>query len=217
MKKECKLCNKLFTTKYSHQKFCDKKCRNKFWALDYYYKNKEKILKKMKSKEYRAKERKYKKLPKNKQHRNEYLRQKRKTDPCWKLKCCVIDRIRKDNNIGHLFKMKNLELNIGYKIDDLWLYLKSNIQPTFSEKDYLCGNLEIDHIIDYHWFLSLKPGDEEFKKCWDMRNLRLITKKENLKKYRKKMNWEEIKKLDIIDLLPRGADEIYKTLATSEK
>ena len=58
----------------------------------------------------------------------------------------------------------------------------------------------------------MEPGDKEFMKCWGMRNLRLITKKNNVGKNRKKINWNEIKTLGIIDLLPKGADEIYKKL-----
>ena len=53
---KCKKCNKDFSPKVSHQKYCGEKCRMSFWSHKYYHKNKEKILKKQRTKKYRLKE-----------------------------------------------------------------------------------------------------------------------------------------------------------------
>ncbi len=44
------------------------------------------------------------------------------------------------------------------------------------------GALHIDHIIPIRAFTFNKPEDKEFKQCWSLWNLRLLTKEKNLKK-----------------------------------
>ncbi len=41
---------------------------------------------------------------------------------------------------------------------------------------------EIDHIIPVSLYDLKLMGDKEFRKCWGLKNLRIITKEENVKK-----------------------------------
>jgi len=56
----------------------------------------------------------------------------------------------------------------------------------------------------------LKIGDTEFKKCWNIRNLRLVSKENNKNRKRINFPWEEIFQLNLIDLLPIGPDKIWE-------
>lgn len=51
-------------------------------------------------------------------------------------------------------------------------------------------------------FIFESAEDEEFKQCWNIRNLRLLEKNENLKKGGK-LDLNLIKEYNIEDLLPR--------------
>ena len=78
---------------------------------------------------------------------------------------------------------QRLELIVGYTIDDLIKRLKSTLPDGYTWKDYINGSdLHIDHIIPIaaHNFKSVK--DTDFKRCWALKNLRLLTAKENISK-----------------------------------
>jgi len=207
--KKCKNCNEYFCEKHHNEKYCSAKCRNIFWSRDYYNKNKEKILKKMKTDEYKEKEREYKRTPERKRHLNKYLREKRKTDPIWKIKINFIDRMRRHNYLRGKFVMAKLEEYLGYSINELYKYLLSTLPDEYDINDYLIRKLEIDHIIPYNRYIMLEPGDEEFKKCWNIKNLRFVLKNKNLKRNRVfVLNIDEIKKYDLFDILPIGMLDI---------
>ena len=59
----------------------------------------------------------------------------------------------------------------------------------------------IDHIIPISSF-NFNGIDEEFMKCWNIRNLRIIPFEENLSK-KDKLDKKLIKEYNIIDLLPK--------------
>jgi 5-methylcytosine-specific restriction endonuclease McrA len=90
---------------------------------------------------------------------------------------------------------------VGYTLQELIEYLESI--SNFTIQDYLNGGLHIDHIIPIsaYYFNSFK--DEEFKKCWNYRNLRLIEAKENLLKH-DKLDKKLIEYYNIEDLLPKS-------------
>ena len=89
---------------------------------------------------------------------------------------------------------------VGYTTNDLIKHLEKT-SPYLIE-DYLNGELHIDHIIPKSLYKYISYEDEEFKKCWNLRNLRLITIEENLNKSNK-LDRELIKKYNIEDLLPK--------------
>jgi len=98
---------------------------------------------------------------------------------------------------------------LDYTIDCLYEYLIKNLDG-FVESDFLTPKkLELDHIIPFHWFIVQELGDSEFKKCWDMKNLRLISKEDNRKRSCKTFDWDEIVRYNLVDLLPKGANEIW--------
>lgn len=209
MKKVCTTCDEEFEAKKANQKYCTPKCRDKFWCQKYYQKNRERILKKSKTPEFRQKQNEYNKTPERRAWHSKYLRDKKLTDGKYKLKHRIIDRIRTVEEFKR-FKHGKLEKYLGYNIDTLYQYLIEKLDG-FTEKDFLIPKkLEIDHIIPFHWYIVQNLGDDEFKKCWDMKNLRLISPEQNRKRRCKKFDWDEIEEYDLIDILPKGANEIYR-------
>lgn len=206
----CKHCEAEFEPNRGNQKFCSVNCRRRFWANDYYQKHKWSVLLKQSSEQNKARANELAKQPERRAQRAKYLRDKRKSDPLFKLKENVYGRIRATMP---QVKKKDLSLVLGYTINNLWQYLLSNCEHT--EQDFLDGKLELDHVIPYHWFIVLELGDTEFRKLWNFRNLRLIPVEENRQRKHKQWDWQEIECRNITDLLPCGADVIYKQLQTN--
>lgn len=71
---------------------------------------------------------------------------------------------------------------VGYGLVDLENHLRSTLPSGFEWADYLSGRLEIDHIIPASVFNFQTPHDIDFKRCWSLSNLRLLTKEDNHKK-----------------------------------
>lgn len=112
--------------------------------------------------------------------RNKYQKNQRKTN----LKFNLRDKIRiviwqslKGGKAGR--KWQDL---VGYTAGDLIKRLKSTMPLHYYWSDFLNGKLHIDHIIPIRAFVFDKPEDQEFKDCWNLYNLRLLTVEENLKK-----------------------------------
>lgn len=68
---------------------------------------------------------------------------------------------------------------VGYKLSDLIKRLKSTIQKGYCWNDILNGKLQIDHIVPIRAFVFETSKDKEFKQCWSLWNLRLLSAKEN--------------------------------------
>lgn len=207
----CKTCGFEFIKVKNNQKYCSVKCRNIFWASDYYYKNKEKIIEDRKNDivlQYKIK--KYRKTDSFKNRVNNYNKNRRCIDYKLKLKLSIIDRIRHDDRFCNIKDIrKNIEHYLGYSLETLYdkLFTTDDIIT-----DYLSDKLHLDHIINYHWFLSIEIGDIEFKKCWNLKNLRLISKDENLKRMKKSFDFDLIKQYDLIDILPIGICDVWKNI-----
>ena len=74
---------------------------------------------------------------------------------------------------------------VGYSYKQLVNRLKATLPGGYEwERDFINGGgiLHIDHIIPVAAFNFTKPEHIDFKKCWALKNLRLIPAKENLKK-----------------------------------
>jgi len=71
------------------------------------------------------------------------------------------------------------ESYVGYTLRDLKKHLRETLPNGYTWNDYLEGKLELDHIIPVLDFNYSKITDDEFKKCWRLDNLRLITPEEN--------------------------------------
>jgi len=83
---------------------------------------------------------------------------------------------------------RHWESLVKYTLEDLIKQLKSTMPEGYAWQDYLEGKLQIDHIIPIRAFEFETPEDEEFKQCWSLYNLRLLTAKENISKRDKIIN-----------------------------
>lgn len=209
MIKQCVVCGNDYESKRSNSKYCSKQCSDKFWHDDFYKKNKSKISENARTDEFREKSRKYAATPERKKYHRDHLRKKRSSDPIWKLKHSIIDRIKLENYPN--CTMRELENYLGYAIVDLYDYLMKSLPDGCVETDFLILNkLHLDHIIPYHWYITFDAGDEEFKKCWAMKNLRFLLREDNLTRNKKDkiLLWKEAIDLDLLDILPKGANEM---------
>jgi len=213
--KICKFCNNSFESSQKNQKYCGAKCREKQNGKWNYERHKPARLKYARDHQERANE--LNKTPKRRAHHAQYSKNRRASDPIYKMKINIIDRCRRDESCNRQFSCKRLEDSLPHSYNDMWEKLVSTIPFGYSPKDYLNGTLEIDHIIPVSKYIILEMGDNEFKKCWNKRNLRLVVKEKNRERGHKIFNFEEVKEYQIEDLLPMGADIIYKNLAVYNK
>jgi hypothetical protein len=198
----CKECHKEYYL--SRQEEIKEKFRENRLKDPEKYKERDKTyyLKKREKKGYKETRRKYyennKKIISNRM--NERKRERRLFDVKWNL----------DNRISlsiwHSLKERKNGISwkniLGYNENILFEHLTKTIQDGFCWKDFLDGKLHIDHIIPKKIFIYDSYEDKEFKKCWNYRNLRLLSKKENSSK-RDKLDMELVKKYNIEDLLPK--------------
>lgn len=206
----CNKCGKEFDNDPVKNVFCSKKCYDCNRASISYYKHREKRLEYCKQDHVKARQSELLKTKKYKLTRSINNKKKRNEDILWKLYHNVKDRIRKDTitNFSHIsFSKENLTNYLGYTIEELAEYLFINDEL---KKSYLNKELELDHIIPYNRFFMLSAGDEEFKKCWNFRNLRLISGYDNKERKKKNFPWEEVFQYGIQDLLPKGPDKIWE-------
>jgi len=91
---------------------------------------------------------------------------------------------------------------VGYTITELEARLLETMPNGFCWDDYLSGVLEIDHIIPASVFNFQSPDDLDFKKCWALSNLRLLTKREN---YDKRAKLSAPFQPALLLAIPRGA------------
>ena len=66
---------------------------------------------------------------------------------------------------------------VGYGIDDLKEHLEKQFKDGMSWENY--GEWAIDHIIPKSAFNFEKPEDEDFKRCWNLKNLQPMWAREN--------------------------------------
>lgn len=74
---------------------------------------------------------------------------------------------------------------VGYSLKELIKRLKSTMPPAFDwDKDFVKakGGLHIDHIIPVTAFNFESPNDLDFKRCFALKNLRLLPARDNMRK-----------------------------------
>lgn len=69
---------------------------------------------------------------------------------------------------------------VGYTLQDLKKHLQKQFTNGISWENY--GQWHIDHIIPISAFNFQKSDNIDFRRCWNLKNLRPIWKNENLKK-----------------------------------
>tara|TARA_Y100000310_G_scaffold345809_1_gene470281 strand:- start:4933 stop:5559 length:627 start_codon:yes stop_codon:yes gene_type:complete len=92
---------------------------------------------------------------------------------------------------------------VGYSINTLKDHLEMTMPDKYNWNDYINNLLEVDHIIPKSLYYYFSINDDEFKKCWDLRNLRLLTSSENSSK-RNRLDMSLIEEYGINDLLPES-------------
>jgi hypothetical protein len=78
---------------------------------------------------------------------------------------------------------KHWEGLVGYTVDDLKKHLEKQFRDGMSWDNY--GEWHIDHIIPQSVFNFEKPEDDDFKRCWSLKNLQPLWATDNHKKYNK--------------------------------
>ena len=87
----------------------------------------------------------------------------------------AIKRSLRSNKAGY-----HWESLVDYNLTDLIKHLKKTMPEGFTWKDFLSGELHIDHIIPVVAFNFTRAEHIDFKRCWALSNLRLLPAQENL-------------------------------------
>lgn len=111
---------------------------------------------------------------------NRWYNKKYKTNPKFKLDKNIKDVI--GNSLKNNAKRSYWEKLLGYTSNELKKHLQKTIPDGYIWQDYLEGKLHIDHIIPKSAFNYIKVEHPDFKRCWALKNLRLLPSKENLMK-----------------------------------
>lgn len=154
-----------------------------------YYKNKhEEILAKGRkryslNKEKESKRKKeYNSRQEVKDKKNEKRRNLLKLNSKYKIELNISSAIRDDlKGRGSSKSFKKWEFCVGYSIDDL----KNHLEGLFTQEmtwENHGSYWHIDHIRPKSWFNYSSSEDEEFKKCWSLKNLQPLEAYKNIQK-----------------------------------
>ena len=119
----------------------------------------------------------------NPEYQKERLRNKRKTDLKYNLNKKVSGGIYK--SLKGSKNGRRWEIIVGYTLNNLVKRLKKTMPEGYTWNNYINGRLQIDHIIPISVFNFTKPEHTDFKRCWALKNLRLLPAKENQEKSNK--------------------------------
>jgi len=118
---------------------------------------------------------------------NKRCRDRRKTDIAFRIHGNISASMRQ--NLKTDKNGKSWENYIDYTLKDLIKRLKSTLPKGYTWNDYVSGaNLHIDHIIPKSAFNITSIECTDFKKCWALKNLRLLPALENMSKGAKLIN-----------------------------
>lgn len=112
-----------------------------------------------------------------------YEKTRKVNDPLYKLINnfrTAIYQVLKENNVkknGHYFDI------LKYTPDDLINHLESKFTDKMTWENY--GEWHVDHILPISSFDIKDIGDEEFMKCWELKNLQPLWGDENIRKSNK--------------------------------
>lgn len=179
----CLPCEQEYSIQNSKKHYAE----NKDWWVKYREENLDKIH--QYDKEYRQK---------NKQilasKANQRRKDKRKTDPVFKLRerfsISISTALRK---FGGSKNGSSFLKHLPYSIVDLRAHLEKQFKPwmnwenygrylkkTWNDNDQSTWTWQIDHIIPASTFTYTSMTDPDFQKCWALENLRPLTAKQNL-------------------------------------
>ncbi len=78
---------------------------------------------------------------------------------------------------------RHWETLVDFTIDQLKTHLKKQFKEGMTWDNY--GKWHVDHIIPISAFNFEKPEDIDFKRCWSLKNLQPMWRKENIRKSNK--------------------------------
>lgn len=102
-------------------------------------------------------------------------------------KLCL-SSIKKTFKSGYCESKSKYLLFLNTDYNSLKIHLCKTIPLGYKWEDYINGNLQIDHIKPHSLFEYSSTNDEQFKECWSLDNLQLLTKEDNIKKQNKYEN-----------------------------
>jgi len=106
--------------------------------------------------------------------------ERKKSEPAynlnWRMSNNILKALKRDKD-GYSW-----EQLVGYTKDDLKQHLESQFINGMNWKEFLKGNIHIDHIIPKSLFKYSSPENREFKQCWALENLQPLWAEENIKK-----------------------------------
>ena len=111
----------------------------------------------------------------NKYHR-EYRSKNIKNMLDNRIKCLINYSLRRSNIKREGKSWRKL---LDYSAEELINRLNDTIPEGYTWNDFLEGKLDIDHIKPVMLFNFNSPNDNEFKKCWSLNNLRLLSVSDN--------------------------------------
>ncbi|MBA7579277.1 hypothetical protein ES695_14490 [Candidatus Atribacteria bacterium 1244-E10-H5-B2] len=122
-------------------------------------------------------------LEKVRKYHNQYNKDRDKIDLKFNLNRKIEKAIRlslRGNKAG--WRWESLT---GYTLADLIKRLNKTMPEGHTWKDFLSGELHIDHIIPIDAFNFTRPEHTDFKRCWELENLQLLPARKNLIKHTK--------------------------------
>ena len=178
----CKACDSIKYKKYyskNKEKKAEYRKKNKDKAAiksaSYYKKNKDKLLK--------AKKIWLKNNPEKAKAYRKAGAKKRRSTPKGHLSTNIsksMCRALKGNKAG-----RHWEDIVGYTLDQLYRRLRRTLPEGYTWQDYLDGKLHIDHKTPVSVFNFEKPEDDDFQRCFALKNLQLLPALENIIKSNK--------------------------------
>lgn len=184
----CEHCRRLYFKAYHKKTYSKKKDKHSAQAKIYYKNNKVEINAKRKIYEEansckviaRDKARHTAYYIKNKERIYARTRQRRKTDPKFRLRCnmsnAISDSLRNGKGNRSWLKLVN------YTLEKLQKHLEKQFVKEMSWSNYGKNGWHIDHKIPVSVFNFTKPEHTDFKECWALKNLQPMWAKDNLEK-----------------------------------
>jgi hypothetical protein len=80
---------------------------------------------------------------------------------------------------------RHWEMLVDYTLEKLMSYLEKQFTDGMSWQNYGKRGWNIDHIIPKSVFNYEKPEDDDFKRCWSLKNLQPLWAKDNIRKSNK--------------------------------
>ena len=164
-KSEYHLKNKEKIKEYNKEYHLKNKEKILEYSKEYYLKNKKKLLEQIK--QYQLK---------NREKINNRQKNRRKTDPNYKLVDCL--RRRLNHAIKGTSKSKSTLKLLGCTIEQFWIHLEKQFQPGMTRDNH--GEYHIDHIRPCSSFDLTDPKQQA--KCFHYTNLQPLWAKENISK-----------------------------------